>query len=734
MIKRTTRRKKKDPHHFVATCGAGLENLVKEEIISFGGIDVKTTPGAVSWQGTTLQSVYRACLWSRFASRILLELRTFTANTPDDIYREVGSIDWSLHFSGDTTFAAYATLVKTGPELNHSHFASLKIKDAIVDQFRKRTGKRPDVDVRKPGIRINLHVQKTEATLALDLSGDSLHRRGYRASAGEAPLKETLAAAIVHLAGINKNTPPDHCILDPMCGSATLLIEAALIYGDSAPGLQRKEFGFVYWSRHNAKLWDKLVSEAIEREDQRTEIPWPSIIGYDADPRVVAVARKNVINAGLQDRIIVKQRQLARLQPPTAKGTLVVNPPYGERLSEKESVKYLYRCFGRIFRDNFSGWQLGFFTANPDLADMLGVSWQVRNRLYNGPIKCRLLNAAADATTPYTPPVHIWESHKPAEELPARDFANRLYKNCQKLLAWARERNLSCFRLYDADLPEYNLSVDLYEQWIVVQEYPRPASIDQVKAQQRLDDALGAIRDVLAAPHSTLFIQSAAKKNPKDQHKKKREKLYEVHEGTATYLAGFTHSRDTGVFLNQRKIRSLLGQLCNGRTFLHLYGKTATATVQAAVGGATSTITVEFSEQQLVRARANLSLNGYGGPLHACKAGNSMEWLRSGRERYGVIFIDAPTSSRHKKMVFDIHADHEELLRLAMGRLSQSGILLFACTAQRFTLEPTLFLDFKVEEITGQTIPFDFADSKHNCRCFRLQHLPEEEENDHVQP
>ncbi len=733
MIKRRPKQsKKKSPFHFVATCGAGLENLVKEEILSFGGKEVKTTPGAVSWYATNLQSAYRACLWSRFASRVLLQLATFTAATPEDIYTEAGKIDWSNHFSGETTFAVYCTLVKTGPELNHSHYASLKIKDAVVDQFRKRTGKRPDIDVRKPGIRINLHVQGTEATLALDLSGDSLHRRGYRASAGEAPLKETLAAAIVHLAGISQSTPPDHCLLDPMCGSGTLLIEAALIYGDSAPGLQRKEFGFVHWSRHNAKLWDRLVDEAIEREDQRTDIPWPPIIGYDADPKVVAVARKNILNAGLQDKIVIKQRQLARLQPPSARGTLVTNPPYGERLSEKESVKYLYRCFGRIFREYFSGWQLSFFTANPDLADMLAVSWQERQRLYNGPIKCRLLSAPADATSPYTPPIHNWQAQKPAEDLPAIDFANRLHKNCQKVLPWAKEKSITCFRLYDADLPEYNFAIDIYEQWLFVQEYPRPASVNQEKAQQRLDNGLQALREVLATPHSSLFIHSAAAKNPKLQKKKNREKLYEVHEGAARFLAGFTHSRETGIYLNQRIIRQMIARLCNGRTFVHLFAKTATATVQAAVGGATSTTTIELSERLLVRARANLSLNGYGGTLHACKAANSLDWLQSGRERYGVMFLDAPTNIRHKKMEFDIHQDHEQLLRLAMARLASSGILLFCCTAQNFCMEPSLLVDFKVEEITEQTTPADYIGNKHICRCFRLQHLDDEEQNNHV--
>ncbi|MCI5159854.1 MAG: 23S rRNA (guanine(2445)-N(2))/(guanine(2069)-N(7))-methyltransferase, partial [Candidatus Electrothrix sp. AUS1_2] len=245
----------------------------------------------------------------------------------------------------------------------------------VVDQFRRRTGKRPDVDVRTPDVRLNLHVDGTAATLSLDLSGDSLHRRGYRSGGGEAPLKETLAAAIAHLAGVRAGMPADLCLLDPLCGSGTLLIEAALIIGDSAPGLLRENFGFQRWSGHNEKMWQALVDEAVQREDQHAETAWPAIIGYDADPQVVAVARKNITNAGFGDRIIIKQRQLASLQPPTAQGLLLTNPPYGERLSEREAVKYLYRALGRLYRQHFSGWRLGFFTANPDFADMLGVRW-----------------------------------------------------------------------------------------------------------------------------------------------------------------------------------------------------------------------------------------------------------------------------------------------------------------------------------------------------------------------
>ncbi len=736
MIRRRPRSKKKEPLRFVATCGAGLENLVREEVVSFGGREVTSTPGAVHWQAPTLESAYRACLWSRFASRILFQLARFEAPDPDALYREVGKIDWSDHFSARTTFAVYTTLVRSG--LSHSHYASLRIKDAIVDQFRSRTGKRPDIDVRRPGIRINLHVDGTAATLALDLSGDSLHRRGYRAGAGTAPLKESLAAAIVHLAGIGPELEPDTAILDPMCGSGTLLIEAALILGDSAPGLQRENFGFMHWQRHSAKLWDRLVAEALEREDQRAEAPWPMLIGYDADPGVVAVARKNIINAGLNDRIIVKQRQIAKIKTPTARGILVTNPPYGERLSEKEAVKYLYRCMGRVVKSGFAGWQMGFFTANPDLADMLGLPWQERYRLYNGPIKCRLLKTVVPALT--EAPVREWRPAEVKADGAAVDFANRLYKNCQQLLPWAREKNITCLRIYDADMPEYNLSVDLYGHRVLVREYPAPATVDTDRAENRFNDALQAIRSLLDVPHSDIFIHTARKKTEQkkdgrqnrdrtNREKKKSPHLFEVCEGEWCFLVDLSGSGDTGLFPDQRGIRSLVAELGQARTFLNLFGHTGCSTVAAALGGAVSTTTVEKAEHALTRARVNLSLNGYGGPLHRFAAQDPMVWLKSCRERFGLIHVHLPVfrKSLYSKLIIDVEKDHARLLELAIQALAREGTLLFSLNAGSFQLDPDLATRFAVTEISDQVRARDFQRARNPLRCWQIRHHPAEE-------
>ena len=718
MTKIRSRRKKKPPMHFVATCGAGLENLVREEVQSFGGREITSTPGAVHWQGATLESAYRACLWSRFASRILLQLTRFEAADPDMLYIEAGKINWSDHFDPKTTFAVYSTLVKS--KLTHSHFASLRIKDAIVDQFRKRTGKRPDIDVRRPGIRINLHVEGTAATLALDLSGDSLHRRGYRAGAGEAPLKESLAAAIVHLAGIRPGMDPDMTILDPMCGSGTLLIEAALILGDSAPGLQRTDFSFMHWLKHSKNLWEKLVAEAIEREDRHADAPWPMLMGYDADPRVVATARKNIINAGLTDRIIVKQRQIARLQPPTARGVLVTNPPYGERLSEKEAVKYLYRCMGRIFRTSFQGWQIGFFTAHPDLADMLGLSWQKRYRLYNGPIKCRLLTGVSPGGTEQVVELPGLQEIDP--NLPAMDFANRLQKNCRKLLPWAQEEDITNVRIYDADMPEYNLCVEVYGRRVFVREYPPPASIDPVAATGRFNDALQVIRSLLSVPHSDIFISTASAKTGRKEQLKKSVKLFEVREKEARFLVDFRGARDPGLPLDQRNIRALIAELAQGRTFAALFAHTCSATVAAALGGAVSTVSVEPWKKGLERGRANLSTNGYGGPLHCFVDTDIIQWLRTGRERYGLIHVHLPHFFRTGDREKNPHQEHTLLITLAMGRLAREGVLLFSLNSKDFQPDPGLAEDFVLEDMTAQLRTRDSNRSKTPLHCFRVSH------------
>ena len=721
-LRPTSKKKKKLPLQFTATCATGLESLVSDEIAKIGGESIESHPGAVSWTGG-LETGYRACLWSRFASRILLELARFDAPDPDALYTHAGTILWDEHFTQESTFAVHTTL--TDAALTHSQYASLRIKDAIVDQFRKRFGTRPDVDANHPDIRINLHVEGTEASLSLDFTGESLHRRGYRTGGGDAPLKETLAAAIVSLSGWLQHAATEPMLLDPMCGSGTLLIEAALMLSNSAPGLQRKVFGFMAWNKHDPQLWERLVQEALDLEGQGLPEIWPQFIGYDADPKIVATARQNVIAAGLRDVIVIKQRQLARLQSPGPTGCMLTNPPYGERLSEKEAVKYLYRSLGRTFRTHFSGWRLGFFTANADLAEMTGMVWEQRHRLYNGPIKCQLLVGRESQSTERAP--HTWSPSALEADSPGQDFANRLIKNCAIILPWAQEEQVTCFRIYDGDIPEYNLAVDFYEEWIHVQEYAPPTTVDQEKAEQRFSLALQVIRTVFDVPRSRIFIKTRQKQKGTQQYQKKEGSgpLLEVHEGGGRFLVNFTDYLDTGLFLDHRITRARLGQLAQGKTFLNLFGYTGSATIYAAMGGATATTTVDISETYLSRASANLALNGFGGPLHQTIEADCMEWLRHNHERYGLIFVDPPTFSnaRHRKQTFDIQNDHPTLLRLAMQHLAKGGLLIFSTNFRKFKLEESLLREFAVQEISAETVPRDFQRNPRIHRCWEFQHL-----------
>jgi len=715
------KRKKKPSLAYVSTCGAGLEKLVSEEVTRHGGEIVESKPGAVSWQGN-LESGYRLCLWSRFASRILLQIAEFEAPDTDGLYRETGKLDWDEHFNPRDTFAVFCTLVDS--KISHSKFAALRIKDAIVDQFRSRTGRRPNVDVSQPGMRINLHVQGTLATLSLDLSGDSLHRRGYRTATVEAPMKETLAAAVVHLAGWTPQFSSDAVLLDPMCGSGTLLIEAAMIYGDSAPGLLRKNFGFMFWPKHDARLWEKLVSEAVEREEKGLEKNWPRIIGFDADPQAVAAARKNVRQAGLEDIIEVNQRQIADLERPAESGLAIINPPYGERLSERDEVKHLYRFLGRKFRRTLYGWQIGFFASNPDFASTLGIDWSSTVKLYNGPIKCRLHNGIPD---------HIEEepgirfhlqsvAPEPAEMM----FSECLRKSCGKLFPWAENERITCYRIYDADLPEYNFAVDLYEEWILVQEYPSREHKNQRQSADRLQSALKVIRDLLNVPPSRLFIKTGKKPEKKSPTRATSGpgRLHEVRENNCHFLVSFTDDADAGLMLDQRRIRAMIGELARGRKFLNLFGHSGPATITSLRGGAIATTTVDGSAAILQRVRANMSLNGFDGPQHTTIQQESLKWLREGRERYGLILVHPPAFSgdRHRKAPLNIQNDHEMLLRLAMQRLTREGLLIFTVNLRNFKLSSALPVDFDVREITAQTIPEDFNRTPPVHRCWEFRH------------
>ncbi len=700
-----------------ASCAKGMEILVAREIESFGGKDPVTAHGLVSWNGR-LASGYRSCLWSRYASRVFLELESFAIADASDLYERGRGIAWHDHLEIDSTFAIDCTLSGT-PVITHSHFAALRLKDAIADSFREHFGERPSVDSVSPSLRLHLHLNGNQVTISLDLSGESLHRRGYRVSGGPAPLKETLAAALVAFSGWHELSP-QVTLIDPMCGTGTLLIEAALLFGDVAPGLSRRSFGFMGWKRHDATLWQVLVEEAIALEEAGILRKWPLLIGYDADPVMVAAAKKNIEKAGLSEQITIRQKEIANLQPSGDCGMLLSNLPFGERLSEGEEVSALYRACGRITRERFPGWRVAFFLSNPERTDSFGISWDRKLRLFNGDIACRLLVGTATAVAGDDFCWTLAESTAEDDE-----FVNRLRKTMKKMLKWATKEGIHCFRVYDRDLPEFNISIDLYEKWVHVQEYAAPASVDPELARLRLEHALRGVRELFGIRRDRIFIKTRRRQRGNEQYQRKegKHRMIEVREGGCRFLVNLAGYLDTGLFLDHRPVRMRIAREAAGKRFLNLFGYSGTATVHAAMAGAVATTTVDLSANYLQWTRLNLALNGFAGFAHRTVRADCLDWLEHDQGSYDLIFVDPPTFSNTKKekRVFEIQRDHHRLLTLAMARLATGGLLIFSTNFKKFRIDTELARKFVVSEISEKTIPFDFQRNGRVHHCFEIQ-------------
>ena len=368
------------PEYF-ATVARGLESLAATELNRLGAERVKPDfCGVEFWGDRSL--LYRTNLWARLPFRILQVLSRFPSPDADRLYRGIQAVDWTTYLPPDRTFAVTAT-GKT-KALNHSHYTALQVKNAIVDWQRQNFGQRSSIDTRDPDLRVNIHLHRDVCTLSLDSSGNSLHRRGYRPAMGKAPLKETLAAATIELSGWT----PDLAFLDPLCGSGTLPLEAALIGLNIAPGSFRDRFGFETWPDFDGKLWGQLLNQAAEGERQELAAP---IVGSDRDPEIIEQAIANARFSGLERHIDFACRDLAEVQAPSDRGIVICNPPYGERVGDRRKLGSLYKLLGDVLKQRFKGWKAYVLSGNKELALTIGLKSSKRVPLSNGNIACQLL-------------------------------------------------------------------------------------------------------------------------------------------------------------------------------------------------------------------------------------------------------------------------------------------------------------------------------------------------------
>ncbi len=699
----------------VATCAKATEDLVAAELTSVGATVRRVEPGAVHFAGD-LGVAYRACLWSRVASRILLGLAEFPAADPEALYAGVRGVDWQRHLGPEQTLAVDFT--STRSQLTHSRFGAQKVKDAVVDQLREATGSRPSVERRRPDVRLNVHVERDVASVSLDLSGESLHRRGYRDDTVLAPLKENLAAAVLLRSRWPEAAAQGLPLVDLMCGSGTLPIEAALMACDAAPGLLRDYWGFVGWRGHDPALFTQLRAAAAARRRVPDGLV---LVGYDADARAVRAAQGNAEHAGVGPYVRFERCELTSAAPPegATAGHVVVNPPYGERLGEESELVPLYESLGRILKERFGGYQAHVLSASQRLTSAIGLRQSRENTLFNGPLECRLLHFEVYAER--KPP-----KVRPPPPPPRGDFANRLKKNLKNLGRWAEAEGVSCYRVYDADIPEYAVAVDRYERFAHVQEYAPPASIDPRAAEQRLGEVMAAVPEVLGVRREDVFLKVRRRQKGGGQYERHAEvgRFHEVHEGGHTFFVNFTDYLDTGLFLDHRPTRRRLGELAAGKHFLNLFCYTATATVYAARGGAQSTTSVDLSNTYLDWAAKNFERNGLPRDRHRLVRADVRAWLEEERGRYDLVFLDPPTFSTSSGMegTLDIQRDHVELLRAVMRLLAPEGLLLFSTNFRRFRLDAGGLPDAAVEDITAATIPPDFERNQRIHKAFLLKH------------
>lgn len=741
------------------TCPRGIETMLLDEVRSLGAVECKETIGGVHAKAD-VAGAYRLCLWSRLASRVLMPLSKFPLDGVDSLYAAAHDIHWPDLFDVDKSF-----LIEVAGRSNtvtHTHYAALKVKDAIADRFRAVSGKRPDVDSENPDIRIHLHLDGRtsgdQAQLSLDLSGSALHRRGWRARQVEAPLKENLAAALLIRSGWPAIAARGGSLLDLFTGSGTFVVEAGWIAGDHAPGLMREDWGFTHWNAHQPQVWAALREEALARAEAGFR-NIPPLAGIDNDPRAISIARDNGKRAGLTGKVdfTVNEATLAR---PLGNGTglLIGNPPYGERLSDEAELIKLHSLLGGHVKQNFPGWKFALFTGKQELGFRLGIKADKVYSFFNGAIPCKLLVMEVFAQrSDAAPRPEVRDEHgemvadtsplpvaaAEPRQSPAPDFENRLKKNLAHLGKWARRSEVTNYRLYDNDLPEYAVAVDVYatpELHVVVQEYAPPKTIEPATAERRLRNALQVIQQVMALPMDRLHykLRKAQKGTAQYQKQGEHERYHVVTEHGCKLWANFDDYLDTGLFLDHRPIRQRLQKEARNKRFLNLFCYTGSASIHAAVGGADHTLSVDMSNTYLDWLGQNFELNGIPFteldgraplpgrlPPHATLRADCVEWLaRTAQDdrapKFDIIFCDPPTFSNSKKMdeSWDIQRDHVALIGDAMQLLAPGGVLYFSTNRQRFKLDALEGL--KVEDITLQTLGEDYKRPPAPHRAWRI--------------
>lgn len=699
---------------FLALTSPGIEVLLAEEIKNLGAEQVVQKPEGVYFF-SSLALGYKISLWTRLATRVMLKIGEGEAKDKDELFKTASSVNWLEHFDSQTSFAI--DFVGYSEEIRNSQFGALTIKDAIVDQFREQGEERPNVDKTSPGISFQARLLRDCVSLYLDFSGRGLFQRGYREHSGAAPLKENLAAALIIRSGWLADTSKP--LVDPMCGSGTILIEAVSMATKQAPSTHRETWGFDSWLNHDDELWQEQLTQAIDSSADslaQSQINNIKVFGIDIDARVIKTAQQNTRNTGLQRFIEFKCQNTNDMNNTFGQaGTILFNPPYGERIGELPELVENFVLFGQKLKAQFIDWRVAILTANIDLLSMLKLSSFKRYKFKNGPLDCQLalynVNEKQLEKDAVNPNANFSEQDSA--------FANRLKKNRKGLKGWLKSSQIECYRLYDADIPEYNVVVDVYGDYLVIQEYAAPKSIDADKAKKRLQEVIYWAPKVLEVPTDKVVLKTRAKQKGSNQYQRvdKSKQSITMNEHGALFKINLWDYLDTGLFLDHRKTRQIVAKKAKDKSLLNLFAYTGSVSVQAALHGASAITTVDMSNTYLNWAQDNFALNKLNGHKYQFIQADCLDWLKNNTQKFELIFIDPPTFSNSKRMEdsFDVQRDHVGLLTDALNSLAEGGEIFFTNNKRNFKMDFDAMekLGLQAKAISDITRDKDFARNKH---------------------
>ena len=742
---------------FIATCPKGFEKLLAEELASFHIPQVRQLRGQVAFGGE-LADAYRACLWSRLASRVLLVLARVGATDADALYEGVQSIDWSAHLAPGATFVIDSH--GTNDNLRNTQFVALRSKDAISDQLFSARGMRPVVNTDAPDVIVDVRLQRERATVSIDLTGEPLFHRGYdsRAARKVAPLRADYAAMVLAAGRWYRNVRHGAPVLAALwAGQGAVLVEAAAEALDRAPGLLRARWGFEGWAGHDADAWDELLAEADERATAGEK---NSLALYACDTRPGAeVACRGALRAAGLDCELTFAPAAEVLDAARAAGDDALVTCDLSWLSEDDLA---LEASALTAMSAAAGMNVAALVRNSSVdAAVQAAPAEVFDVIQGRePAYVRCFDAVPGQAAPEPACVTLAGGERVPVLVPASDqFAARLAKVAKLRAKWARREDVSCYRVYDADLPDYAVAIELYQgldgkgRWLQVSEYAAPKEIDADLARRRLMDVLAIAPRVMGIDPSNVNLRvrtrarggsqyadegSAAatpaagefsrlrgqRADMRNRHKPSLTDLprgaHLIDEGGLTFEVNFSARLDCGIFLDHRdtraEVREMMKKTLGSKRFLNLFAYTGTATCYAADGGAKFTTTVDLSRPSLDWARRNMARNGFTGPEHEFVQADVIQWVseqRHTRNRWDLVFCDVPTfsnSQRMKKSSWDVQRDHSELIIGVSRLLTRNGCAIFSCNLRGFKpdVEALQKAGVVLEDITASTIPEDF--------------------------